>query len=49
MPLVDLAAIVTGRAPGRRSSDEITMYCSVGLAGTEVALAARLLDERHRV
>jgi ornithine cyclodeaminase/alanine dehydrogenase-like protein (mu-crystallin family) len=42
--LVDLAAVLTGRAPGRRTPDEITLHCSVGLAGTEVALAARVLD-----
>jgi ornithine cyclodeaminase/alanine dehydrogenase-like protein (mu-crystallin family) len=42
--LIDLAALLTGRAPGRRASDDITLHCSVGLAGTEVALAARVLD-----
>jgi ornithine cyclodeaminase len=43
-PLTDLAAIASGRVPGRSTREEITLYCSVGLAGTEVALAARLLD-----
>lgn len=40
--LVDLADVVAGRAPGRRGPEEITLHCSVGLAGSEVALAARL-------
>ena len=42
--LVELASVLTGRSPGRRARDEITLHCSVGLAGTEVALAARVLD-----
>jgi alanine dehydrogenase len=41
--LVDLADLVSGRARSRRAPDEITLYCSVGLAGSEGALAARLL------
>lgn len=40
--LVDLAAVLTGRIPGRRARDEITLHCCS--AGTEVALAARVLD-----
>ena len=43
-PLVDLAAIV-GKLAGRPSDDAITLFLSVGLAGTEVALAARLLGK----
>lgn len=42
--LVDLADLVRGRVPGREREDAITLYCSVGLAGTEVALADRVLD-----
>ena len=42
--LVDLASLVDGSAPGRAREDEITLHCSVGLAGTEVALAERVLD-----
>jgi ornithine cyclodeaminase/alanine dehydrogenase-like protein (mu-crystallin family) len=39
-----LGAVVAGAAPGRRLDSDRTVYLSVGLAGTEVALAARLLD-----
>jgi alanine dehydrogenase len=35
------AAVAAGRRP--RSRDAITLFCSVGLAGTEVAVAAALL------
>lgn len=37
--MVQLSDIVTGMKPGRKSDDEITLFCSVGLAGTEVLLA----------
>jgi ornithine cyclodeaminase/alanine dehydrogenase-like protein (mu-crystallin family) len=40
--LTDLAEVVAGRVPGRQGPREITLHCSVGLAGSEVALAARL-------
>ena len=43
--LVDLGAVVSGDHPGRRSPGDVTLHCSVGLAGTEVMLARRLLDE----
>lgn len=42
-PLVSLADVLLGLAPGRRNRDDITMHCSVGLAGSEVLLAQRLL------
>jgi ornithine cyclodeaminase/alanine dehydrogenase-like protein (mu-crystallin family) len=38
-----LGAAAAGTGPARRSADEITLFCSVGLAGTEVAVAATLL------
>lgn len=38
--MLDLADIVTGSTPGRTAPDQVTVFCSVGLAGTEVALAA---------
>lgn len=41
--VVDLAEIVTGRAPGRTSPTQRTLFMSEGLAGTEVLLAAELL------
>lgn len=42
--MVSLGAIVAGDAPGRTSDDETVVFCSVGLAGTETYLAARLLE-----
>ena len=44
LPLVDLGAILAGAHPGRQTPQEITLHCSVGLAGTEVLLAQRLLE-----
>ncbi|MFF2145785.1 ornithine cyclodeaminase family protein [Kitasatospora sp. NPDC058190] len=43
--MVDLGAVLAGAVPGRSSADEITVFCSVGLAGTEVAVAAALWEE----
>ncbi len=43
--LVDLADVIAGRAAGRQRRDETTLHCSVGLAGSEVALAARLFAD----
>lgn len=37
--MIELSAIVDGSAPGRDSNDDTTLFCSVGLAGTEVVLA----------
>ena len=37
--MVELGALVTGSATGRQHDEETTLFCSVGLAGTEVALA----------
>jgi ornithine cyclodeaminase len=36
--MVALGAVIAGDAAGRRSPDEVTLFCSVGLAGTEVFL-----------
>jgi ornithine cyclodeaminase/alanine dehydrogenase-like protein (mu-crystallin family) len=41
--VVDLSSIVTGNVPVRTSGREMTLFCSVGLAGTEVLVAARVL------
>lgn len=41
--LTHLGAIVAGDRPGRTSDDDVTLYCSTGLAGSEVVLAATLL------
>ena len=43
--ILDLADIVAGRAAGRRSPTDITLFCSVVLAGTEVAVADALLRQ----
>ena len=38
----ELAAVVTGRAPGRTRPDEITLFKSLGLAIEDMAVAARV-------
>lgn len=43
--MLDLADIVAGGAPARRNPTDITLFCSVGLAGTEVAIADALLRQ----
>ncbi len=40
--LVGLGSVLTGQAAGRASDDDITLFGSVGLSGTEVALAGHL-------
>ena len=42
--LVSLGDVATGRSPGRQTAEDITLYCSVGLAGSEVVLAQQLLQ-----
>lgn len=42
--MVALADIVAGNIVARRSSDDVTLFCSVGLAGTEVLVGAAILD-----
>ncbi|HEX5597687.1 MAG TPA: NAD(P)-binding domain-containing protein [Micromonosporaceae bacterium] len=37
-----LGAVLAGDVPGRGAPDQITLFCSVGLAGTEVFLLDRL-------
>src|SRR5699024_1978049 len=39
----ELSEILAGAAPGRTADDEVTVFSSTGLAGTEVVLAAELL------
>ncbi len=41
--MADLADIVTGKLPGRQSGTGMSLFCSQGLAGTEVFVAARVL------
>jgi ornithine cyclodeaminase len=45
--IVELADLVTGRVPGRRRADEVTLYKAVGVGLQDVALAG-LAWERHR-
>jgi ornithine cyclodeaminase/alanine dehydrogenase-like protein (mu-crystallin family) len=42
--VIDLADIAAGKRPGRTSAEDVTLFCSAGLAGTEVLLADRLLE-----
>ncbi|QKW12814.1 ornithine cyclodeaminase family protein [Verrucosispora sp. NA02020] len=42
--LRDLGAVLAGTAPGRADADQISVFCSVGLAGTEVFLLDRLVS-----
>lgn len=42
--MVDLADIIAGKEIGRRSPEDMTLFCSVGLAGTEVVVASAILD-----
>jgi ornithine cyclodeaminase len=42
--MADLADIIAGKAAGRGSSGDTTLFCSVGLAGTEVVVASAILD-----
>lgn len=44
--LADLADLVTGRHPGRETSEQITLFKSAGFALADLA-AARLVRERH--
>lgn len=46
--MVDLADIVAGRAPGRENTDAVSLFSSVGLAGTEVMVAAAILAAAKR-
>jgi ornithine cyclodeaminase len=41
--LTSLGAVLAGEVPGRTSADQTVIFCSVGLAGTETYLLARLL------
>jgi alanine dehydrogenase len=41
--LTHLGGVLTGDSPGRISDEDINLYCSIGLAGSEVVLAETLL------
>jgi ornithine cyclodeaminase len=40
----ELADIVANKSPGRASPHDTTLFCSVGLAGTEVVVASAIFD-----
>jgi alanine dehydrogenase len=42
--VTELGAVLSGRAPGRRSDDEITLFDSTGLAIQDLAIAQAVLD-----
>ncbi|HEY5988927.1 MAG TPA: hypothetical protein VIV12_21480 [Streptosporangiaceae bacterium] len=42
--LVSLGSVIEGASAGRTGPDQVTLYCSVGLAGTEVHLLAALAN-----
>jgi alanine dehydrogenase len=42
--MADLADIMAGKTAGRGSPGDTTLFCSVGLAGTEVVVASAILD-----
>ncbi len=44
----DLADIVTGKLSGREDNDAVTLFCSTGLAGTEVIIADMLISSQQQ-
>jgi ornithine cyclodeaminase/alanine dehydrogenase-like protein (mu-crystallin family) len=46
--MLDLSEIVVGKQQGRLSSNDVTLFCSVGLAGTEVVLADEALRRERQ-
>jgi ornithine cyclodeaminase len=43
--LASLGSVLDGTAPGRTDPGQVTLFCSVGLAGTEVHLLAGLTGQ----
>ena len=43
-PVLELGQVVTGRAPGRTSADDITLFESQGVALEDVAVAAHIFE-----
>src|SRR5687768_8775806 len=46
--MIDLADLVSGKTVARPAADAITLFCSTGLAGTEVLVGDALLKEWRR-
>jgi ornithine cyclodeaminase len=47
--MVELGDIVVGKHAGRRSPEDITLFCTAGLSGTEVAVASEALRRANRL
>ncbi len=43
--MIELSDVVAGRQAGRLSDSGVTLFCSVGLAGTEVVVANEALKK----
>jgi len=43
--MIELHEIISGKKPGRSTAEEITLFCSVGLAGTEVIVGNAFLQK----
>jgi ornithine cyclodeaminase/alanine dehydrogenase-like protein (mu-crystallin family) len=41
--MVELGDMVVGKHTGRQSPDDLTLFCTAGLSGTEVAIASEAL------
>ncbi len=46
--MLELDDIIVGKRRGRSSPSDLTLFCSVGLAGTEVVLADEVLKQHRR-
>ncbi len=46
--MVELADLVTDKVKARSSPDAVTLFCSVGLAGTEVLVGTAVLDKAEQ-
>lgn len=46
--MVELSEIVVGKQKARLSPNDVTLFCSVGLAGTEVVIADAALKVEHQ-
>ncbi|OWP57450.1 MAG: hypothetical protein B2I17_00625 [Thermoplasmatales archaeon B_DKE] len=42
--IVDLSRIISSEIPGRKGKDDITLFLSVGLSGTEVMIANEIIN-----
>jgi alanine dehydrogenase len=45
--MVSLGAVIEHASPGRTAAAEVTLFCSVGLAGTEVYLLAEMIHSQQ--